>query len=151
MFEHHGPRHYYWSFYTLPVMMRPLTRQELLVFFTFSDADHCSLCLTAHGQLISCLLEFTYRIDVPPLPSLPHPCQKWTPHKYYSVFAWPLLRHDLVMQPFEISHKGPLGVRPPNNKAFKVYSWVGRFGGPSLKLLLNQVMIFMSCLARVEK
>lgn len=31
------------------------------------------------------------------------------------------------MQPFEISDKGPLGMRPPNNKAVKLYSGLGHF------------------------
>lgn len=67
-FTHHSPRHTCRSFYTLPLTLRPLTRQGLLLF-TFSDVNYCSLCLTAQGYLISCLLEFTYRID-PPTP--PH-------------------------------------------------------------------------------
>lgn len=54
------------------------------------------------------------------------------------------------MQPFEMSHKGPLRMWPPNNKAFKVYSGLGHFWGALSKTILINVMIFISCLACVE-
>lgn len=58
---HRSPKCILGSFYTLPLTMRPVTRHRLPTV-TFSVANHCFLCPAAYTQLISCLLEFTYRI-----------------------------------------------------------------------------------------